>query len=224
VQLPEPPVDLTLSPDGTRAAVLGATNALQVIGNPVEWASTTGATPGSDRIREAQSLLLALRFPVGSVDGMDGPTTQRAVRIFQESAGIAPTGRLDPSTFDRILEVAREATPGAGPARGDFDDPVLLGQCEVVPPEERCNSRFQPNQVSSVFDGLSTEEIICGAPSGGALPVQIDTYTLTPSSSEYQCTSYHSCPFIRYRELFAYRSICAGEEVPLRSRVQRATR
>jgi peptidoglycan hydrolase-like protein with peptidoglycan-binding domain len=209
VELRGPPRHLAVSPDGTHAAVLSSADpTLQLIGNPLEWAATSGATPGSDRVREAQTMLLALRFPVGSVDGMDGPTTQRAVRIFQESAGLVPSGTLDAVTLDRLYQVSAEATPTTA---SPTDDPVAQGQCELVDVGARCNSRFSSNDISSVFDGQTTEQMICAAPSGSSMPVQIDTYTLTRSSSEYKCTSYHSCPFIRYRELFAYRSICSEE-------------
>jgi len=52
----------------------------------------------SDVISYAQSRLIELGFLAGAADGIFGPATEKAVLLFQESAGYNQTGRLDHDT------------------------------------------------------------------------------------------------------------------------------
>jgi hypothetical protein len=49
-------------------------------------------------VRALQTRLAELGFPVGSVDGVYGPQTAHAVRLFQASVGIVPDGEVGPQT------------------------------------------------------------------------------------------------------------------------------
>jgi len=58
---------------------------------------TTPLTAGKS-VRTAQTRLAELGFPVGGVDGVYGPQTAHAVRLFQASVGIVPDGEVGPQT------------------------------------------------------------------------------------------------------------------------------
>lgn len=49
-------------------------------------------------IRAAQLMLTFLHYDTGGVDGWNGPRTESAVRAFQISKGLAPTGEVDDRT------------------------------------------------------------------------------------------------------------------------------
>lgn len=57
-------------------------------------------------VRSAQQALERLGIDVGPIDGILGPRTQAALRSFQQSKGLARTGRLDADT-QRALDEAR---------------------------------------------------------------------------------------------------------------------
>ncbi|MET9359927.1 peptidoglycan-binding protein [Streptomyces sp. NPDC006632] len=67
----------------TRTAVLGQGNA------------------GPD-VAEAQCLLTRAGFPVGEVDGLYGPMTERAVKRFQSGHHLVPDGTMGPHTWNAL--------------------------------------------------------------------------------------------------------------------------
>ncbi|EPZ43067.1 hypothetical protein N007_01620 [Alicyclobacillus acidoterrestris ATCC 49025] len=60
-----------------------------------------GATPGSD-IAEVQQMLQALGYYSSSIDGVYGPSTQAAVRAFQQAQQLSPDGVVGPQTIVAI--------------------------------------------------------------------------------------------------------------------------
>ena len=54
-------------------------------------------------IAEAQYQLMSRGYYRGRVDGKYGPQTVFAIRAFQSSAGLPPTGRLDMQTLDALI-------------------------------------------------------------------------------------------------------------------------
>lgn len=69
-------------------------------------------------IREIQNWLRALAFandriPLIAVDGIYGPETTEAVRIFQEITGLPATGDVDRETWNAIYIAFLEATGGS---------------------------------------------------------------------------------------------------------------
>lgn len=59
---------------------------------------------GSDaaRVAEAQRALVRHGHDPGPVDGLMGPRTRAALRIFQGENGLTPHGQLDQATFERL--------------------------------------------------------------------------------------------------------------------------
>jgi len=71
-----------------------------------------------DQVRALQTQLRRLGFPAGRVDGIYGPLTEQAVRLFQQSANLPATGMVDEVTWAAI-QSAVPAPPGwpiPGPA------------------------------------------------------------------------------------------------------------
>jgi uncharacterized repeat protein (TIGR01451 family) len=57
----------------------------------------------ADRVRAVQHALNTIGFPSGRPDGRVGPNTRRAVRGFQEAAGLPVTGRIDDALIRRLF-------------------------------------------------------------------------------------------------------------------------
>ena len=63
-----------------------------------------------------QDALAKLGFDPGSVDGKDGPNTQKAVRAFQAHASIAIDGIVGPNTRQALVDGLAAAAADAPPA------------------------------------------------------------------------------------------------------------
>lgn len=55
-----------------------------------------------DRVRDLQSALADLGYDIGSVDGVFGPATDRALRDFQVTSGLEATGYADETTLQAL--------------------------------------------------------------------------------------------------------------------------
>ena len=64
------------------------------------------AAAESELVAEAQRLLLALGFNVGTPDGRLGSRTTAALRQLQELSGLEVTGRITPEVMDAMRERA----------------------------------------------------------------------------------------------------------------------
>jgi localization factor PodJL len=62
--------------------------------------------PADDLVAEAQHLLLALGFNVGTPDGKLGSRTVAALRQFQQQSGLEVTGKITPEVLDAMREQA----------------------------------------------------------------------------------------------------------------------
>lgn len=70
-------------------------------GNATAPGSSVQAQP-SDRVRAAQQALSHRGYDPGTVDGVMGPNTERALRDFQQAQGIGVTGSLDDATANAL--------------------------------------------------------------------------------------------------------------------------
>lgn len=55
-----------------------------------------------ERVRQLQSALVQVGFPVGEIDGDFGPNTAAAIRAFQSDRGLPQTGIADPATLQAL--------------------------------------------------------------------------------------------------------------------------
>ena len=66
---------------------------------------------------QVQQALKRRGFDVGPVDGIWGPTTAEAIRMFQKENGLRVSGRLDPETVAELgLARGVASTTDAGPS------------------------------------------------------------------------------------------------------------
>jgi peptidoglycan hydrolase-like protein with peptidoglycan-binding domain len=63
----------------------------------------TAQTPSSDFIKSLQRELKRAGYDPGVADGRMGPSTQRALKRFQEAHGLPPTGDPDIPTLTKLL-------------------------------------------------------------------------------------------------------------------------
>jgi peptidoglycan hydrolase-like protein with peptidoglycan-binding domain len=63
----------------------------------------------TSEVRDLQARLKALGFDPGDIDGILGPQTVTAIRRFEASRSLTPTGNVDRRTLQRLKE--------AGPSR-----------------------------------------------------------------------------------------------------------
>jgi peptidoglycan hydrolase-like protein with peptidoglycan-binding domain len=67
-----------------------------------EQAATEEQDAQKERIRSAQQILQEKGLYSGSIDGIAGPQTAAALREFQQSQQLEPTGKLDDETAKRL--------------------------------------------------------------------------------------------------------------------------
>lgn len=89
------------------------------------WTSVQGRSDAvaaigdeGNQVKEAQELLTAAGYPLGAVDGIYGPLTQRAVAAFQVSHGLPGDGRITDKTLE-VLKAFKPA-PAVTTARADL--------------------------------------------------------------------------------------------------------
>jgi N-acetylmuramoyl-L-alanine amidase len=92
-----------------------------------------------DDVATLQQRLLELGFEVDRVDGVYGPSTERAVREFQRSVGAPADGTCGPATFKALARLAPIVTGGRADALRDSErihraGPRLPGKVVVIDP------------------------------------------------------------------------------------------
>ena len=96
------------------------------------WTSVQGRSDAvaaigdeGNQVKEAQELLTAAGYPLGAVDGIYGPLTQRAVAAFQVSHGLPGDGRITDKTLEALK--AFKPAPAVTTARADLTAKDLKG-------------------------------------------------------------------------------------------------
>lgn len=75
----------------------------------IERPATPSALPvGDPTVKQVQGILQNLNFYTGTVDGLRGPNTQKAIEAYQRKVGLTPTGEIDELLLDQLG--ARAAT------------------------------------------------------------------------------------------------------------------
>jgi peptidoglycan hydrolase-like protein with peptidoglycan-binding domain len=95
--------------------------------------SSQGAASGAltqSEVRQAQQKLQEQGFYKGTIDGLVGPETQRAVAQFQRQNGLDVTVTLDEPTMDKLLG-------NAGMGQGSTLPPQGYGQTTTAPANPR---------------------------------------------------------------------------------------
>ncbi|MEQ7010385.1 N-acetylmuramoyl-L-alanine amidase [Actinopolymorpha sp. B17G11] len=92
-----------------------------------------------DDVATLQQRLLELGFGVDRVDGVYGPSTERAVKEFQRSVGAPPDGTCGPATFKALARLSPIVTGGRADALRESErihraGPQLPGKVVVIDP------------------------------------------------------------------------------------------
>ncbi|MGH3489702.1 MAG: N-acetylmuramoyl-L-alanine amidase [Actinopolymorphaceae bacterium] len=92
-----------------------------------------------DDVATLQQRLLELGFDVNRVDGVYGPSTERAVKEFQRSVGAPPDGTCGPATFKALARLSPIVTGGRADALRESErihraGPQLPGKAVVIDP------------------------------------------------------------------------------------------
>ena len=99
--------------DGTAKKPSGAAEpSAQPVTDPAPAAASV-ATLDRERLMQMQRALAARNLYQGTIDGIDGPKTQAALRNFQTQRGLSVTGELNAPTAEALgLEPERQAVSG----------------------------------------------------------------------------------------------------------------
>ena len=81
---------------------------------PTEPTETAKTEPTPETILAAQKLLASLGYEPGSLDGLDGPKTQGAVRRYQTDVGLPADGRVTNTLVEGLSESDRLQTDRTG--------------------------------------------------------------------------------------------------------------
>lgn len=69
----------------------------------IERPEVVPAAPAGDPIvKQVQGILKELNFYTGTVDGLQGPNTQKAIADYQRKVGLAGTGAIDNALLDQL--------------------------------------------------------------------------------------------------------------------------
>jgi peptidoglycan hydrolase-like protein with peptidoglycan-binding domain len=106
--LATPPVDISISRDGSAIAILMSGGSQLEILQPKSLPdSITPSSEEQSQLLKAQEALSQLGYPVGSVDGKPGPQTSDSISLFQSRTGRKVTGELDADTLNAILNAGQ---------------------------------------------------------------------------------------------------------------------
>ncbi|MGB3539639.1 MAG: peptidoglycan-binding domain-containing protein [Mesorhizobium sp.] len=69
----------------------------------IERPPTPSAPPvGDPVVKQVQGILKDLNFYTGTVDGLQGPNTHKAIEAYQQKVGLTPSGEIDSQLLDQL--------------------------------------------------------------------------------------------------------------------------
>ncbi|MEO1078219.1 MAG: peptidoglycan-binding domain-containing protein [Pseudomonadota bacterium] len=224
IELNYAPADLEVSRNGKYIALLHEDRrSIEIIEDVFAWSSRKTSLAGSDKTRELQRSLALLGYPIDTIDGLQGDNTRAALMNFQKAAGLVVSGRFDGNTKEALDSVISElpAVPMSFERAVTLLNQVSSGnvldaeQCQIMDEKSRCtqvgiNSRSGNSFVTYLDD--RTFELVCESSSNVAFPIQVDVGVFLRNDRQYICTTFHSCAYIRYRNIAAYSQFCSNLE------------
>ncbi len=160
-------------------------------------AEVPAATPiGNEDVFEIQRRLTAFEMFDGKLDGLYGPRTARAIKTFQASVGLQPTGELTPEIVNRIkstsitaapVETNEVATPASSRDAPSAEPEAAPSIAEPLPaPEPLLNEvatdqQVLPEAVASNEPGVSSLEMT--SPPSAAVPTKRTVQTIAVRAS-----------------------------------------
>ena len=122
-------------------------------------------------VRQLQRQLIAAGFDVGpaGADGVFGPATERAVRAFQQSAGLQVDGRAGGDTKDALMPTPR-ARPGSAPAG-----------MEIAPEQAAIAQALMASEVPAAMAPEVQAEPALSSPGGMQAPIGVRSQSIDPA-------------------------------------------
>jgi peptidoglycan hydrolase-like protein with peptidoglycan-binding domain len=187
----------TSAPATTKPAPIVPAKRPKVLSEPIS-SETTGSveqpaavkTIGTDEVAALQTQLKAMQLFTGSVDGLFGPRTAKAIKAFEAKAGRQPRGLLTPQIIalikatpipDPVPQVeiapatAAQATEvaAAGPAQTDTITPLALtNPVKPLPaPQPLAAKTEEPVQVATADPAPLTPDATPIASDAGPAPI-----------------------------------------------------
>nr|AIF26048.1 putative bH1295 protein [uncultured bacterium Ad_125_D08] len=108
-------------------------NGLEVTGHldQATYDALTSVSPDNATAKDIQQALIDLGYLEGRADGIIGPRSTAALRLFQRANGLSPTGRADDYTLTLLFSGSAVAMP-APLASGDSGDAVTALQQRLI--------------------------------------------------------------------------------------------
>jgi len=101
-------------------------------------------------VRSLQQLLRARKHPV-AVDGIFGPSTESAVKAFQQSRGLLADGIVGPNTWPKLVVQVKKGSTGD----------AVRGVQEVIKFHDQSGGEAPPVQIDGIF-GPRTDSFVRG--------------------------------------------------------------
>ena len=108
-----------------------------------------------DDVSNLQDRLIQMGFNCGKVDGIYGANTERAVKEFQKSVGIAADGKCGPATLISLMRLVKTVSGGAPnqlreTVKHSVRSPALANKVIVIDPS--CGGEFTGESANGVVE------------------------------------------------------------------------
>ena len=125
---PQPVTARGVGPDGLELQPIEAVPPEAVVDQPANDPMTR---TGADSVLRAQVLLLRANYSGGEIDGKEGMNVRKAINAFQQSRGIAETGKLDEATWDALNKDTAPILVNYTVTQADIDGPYAPTPAKV---------------------------------------------------------------------------------------------
>jgi peptidoglycan hydrolase-like protein with peptidoglycan-binding domain len=137
----------------------------------IERPAMPSAPPvGDPMVKQVQGILKDLNFYAGTVDGIRGPNTQKAVEAYQRKVGLTPSGEIDSLLLDQLGATPTTAAVVPQPApRADVTDSIPpTAPATAVPGADARIVKIQAGLKAFGNDGIQLDGVV-GARTSAAL-------------------------------------------------------
>jgi hypothetical protein len=160
-------------PEEKVAAAAGAGAAAPPAGAAAAAPAAPPAPAGQAKVMGIQKALQKLGYDPGTLDGIDGPHTQAAVKKFQQDHGLAVDGIAGPQTqaaLAKALQGAAAAGGGAKPAAAQPPPkaPAVDAQAAAIPKPKFNLAPWQSARQKAITDLKSLAAKVVGTKHGSA--------------------------------------------------------
>ncbi|MGB3391443.1 MAG: peptidoglycan-binding protein [Pseudaminobacter sp.] len=127
----------------------------------IERPEAAPARPAGDPVVEqVQRILRDLNFYEGTVDGLSGPNTVKAVEAYQRKLGMTPTGRIDEQLLEQLGANPTTAAIAPVPApRATLNEPTQTAAIQTEDVKDRV-AKIQAGLRAFGNDGIEIDGVV----------------------------------------------------------------